>query len=367
MSMSEGPSGRSFFGAFVLIFAAMAALFVIDTFLARLQLSEDRAEATRLFREGREMAASGRYSEAAERFKSALSVDRENREYRLALAEAFTNAKKFPEAESALTMLLQQDSTDGDANLAMARLLAAEGKPTEASSYYHRAIYGRWKANATENPLKARFELVDLLAKQNAKEGLLAELLPLQEEAPKDATTRKRLGQLFLAAGSPGRAADVFRQLLRDAPRDPEAYAGLGEAEFARTNYQAALADFLEALRLKPGDTAIRRNLELCEQILSLDPTRRGLPVAERYRRSVKLVAAALDEAKSCLANSPDPAAQATLNAAARAIQAKAPESRQSAAVEPNLDLAEQLWRIREKQCPAEAGALALVLSKIAR
>jgi hypothetical protein len=48
MPPQELRTGRSFIGTFVLIFIALAALFVIDTFLARVEGNEDRAEATRL-------------------------------------------------------------------------------------------------------------------------------------------------------------------------------------------------------------------------------------------------------------------------------------------------------------------------------
>jgi tetratricopeptide (TPR) repeat protein len=370
MAEESGPTGTSLLSTFVLILAAMAVLFAADTFLVKLQQAEDRAEATRLYGKGRDMMAAGHYSEAAAQFKDAVSVDRQNREYRMALAGALLAAKDFSEAEQTLTTLLQEDSTDGDANLMMARLLAAEDQPAQAISYYHRAIYGRWTTNPAQNQLRVRFELVDLLAKQHTKEELLAELLPLQEEAPKDLATRKRIGQLFLSAGSPARAADVFRQLLHDDPQDADIYAGLGEAEFGRGNYQTAHADFLEAAQLKPDDSAIRARVELCEQILALDPTRRGLSPGDRYQRSLRLVGLALDQVNRC-APPADPAGQQQRDAADKVLKTKLPASRQSAAIESNLDLAEQLWTAHGRQCsstpPASEDALSLVLAKIAQ
>ncbi len=321
------------------------------------------------------MMQDGHYAEAAERFKDAVAVERDNRDYRLALAEALLAAKSFPEAESTLNELLQRDSTDGDANLMMARVMVGEMRIPEGVSFYHRAIYGRWNAKAAQNRLRVRYELIDLLARQNDKEELLAELLPLQEEAPADVKTRKRIGQLFLSAGSSARAADVFQGILRRDPQDPDVYAGLGEAEFARGNYPAARSDFLEASRLKPGDKAveenIRKRLELSEQIMTLDPTRRGLTANERYGRSLKLIALALDEINQCLQRPALPAAQDVLDAANKALKARLVESRQNAVTDSNLDLAEQLWQIRSKQCgsaaPASGDALPLVLAKIAQ
>ncbi|HEV8413956.1 MAG TPA: tetratricopeptide repeat protein [Bryobacteraceae bacterium] len=373
MPQQRLATGTSFIGTFVLMSIALAALFVIDTFLARIERAEDRAGAMRLLAEGHRLMQDGHYAEAAERFKDAVAVERDNRDYRLALAEALLAAKSFPEAESTLNELLQRDSTDGDANLMMARVMVGEMRIPEGVSFYHRAIYGRWNTNAAQNRLRVRYELIDLLARQNDKEELLAELLPLQEEAPDDVKTRKRIGQLFLSAGSSARAADVFQGILRRDPQDPDVYAGLGEAEFARGNYPAARSNFLEASRLKPGDKAvednIRKRLELSEQIMTLDPTRRGLPANERYRRSLKLVALALDEINRCLPTPALPSAQDVLDAASKALKARLVESRQNAVTDANLDLAEQLWQIRSKHCgsavPASGDALPLVLAKI--
>jgi tetratricopeptide (TPR) repeat protein len=361
-------SGTSFIGTLVIIFIALAALFATDTFLVRIERGEDQAEAGRLVAEGREMMRSRRYVEAAERFKDALSIERDNRDYRLALAAALLAAENFTEAESALGDLLQRDSTDGDTNLAMARVLVGETKIAEGISFYHRAVYGQWRTDAAQNRLKVRFELVDLLARQNAKEELLAELLPLQDEASTDLQTRTRIGELFLSAGSPARAADVFQDILRRDSENADAFAGLGEAEYARGNYQPARADFLNASRLKPEDAAIHKRLELCEQILSLDPTRRGLASNERYQRSLKLVALALDEINRCSRTS---ASQELLDSANKALKARVAELRQNAATEANLDLTEQLWQARVKECgssrPTSDDALALVLTKIAQ
>jgi len=210
---------------------------------------------------------------------------------------------------------------------------------------------------------------VDLLARQNAKEELLAELLPLQDEASADLQTRTQIGELFLSAGSPARAAEVFREILRHDAQSPDAYAGLGEAEFARGNYPTARTHFLNASRLKPDDAAIRKRLELSEQIISLDPTRRGLASNERYQRSLKLVAWALDEMYRCSRTQAPTVATDLVDAANKALKARVRELRQNAATEGNLDLTEHLWQARGKDCgsstPASDDPLALVLAKI--
>ncbi len=150
--------------------AAIAGLFVVDTFLARTERAEERTEAARRFSEGRKLMEQGRSADAIERLNDAVSIERDNREYRLALAEALLASGRFGGAESTLDDLLQQDSTDGPSNLMMARVMVREGKVAEGTSYYHRAIYGKWASKPTENRVAARFELIDLLVRQNDKE-----------------------------------------------------------------------------------------------------------------------------------------------------------------------------------------------------
>jgi Flp pilus assembly protein TadD len=106
-------------------------------------------------------------------------------------------------------------------------------------------------------------------------------LLPVQAQAPLDVKTQVRIGRLFLQAGSPTRSADTFRAILHDAPTSAEAYAGLGESDFARGNYRAAQRSFQAAVRLAPNDTPSAQRLETCNQLLTLDP-----PVAASTRRS---------------------------------------------------------------------------------
>jgi tetratricopeptide (TPR) repeat protein len=364
-------AGRSPAGTFAMVLAAIAALFVIDTFLAKMERTEDRAEANRLFSEGRKLMQQGNPAMAAQRFDDAVAIERENRDYRLALAEALLASGKIMEAESTLADLLEANSTDGAVNLAMARALLSEGKTTEAISFYHRAIYGQWKDHPLQNQVKVRFELVDLLARRHAKEELLAELLPLENEAPPDVDTRKRLGELFIAAGSPARAVGIFRDVIRRNPQDAQAYRGLGEAEFARGNYRSAQADFLAASRLNPDDSQIRERLELCSEVLSLDPTQRGLDAGERFQRSRKLLELALKDLDQCPPGALPSDTQQAVEKANQALKHPARITRGAEAADSNIDTAEQIWQARKKYCnPSNSAAgepLDLVLAKIAQ
>lgn len=381
MKQGRSASPTPLLGTLALVFVGIVVLFFVDTFLARMERSESRIEAQRFYQSGQQLMKEGRNDQAADQFRAALAVDRSNQEYQLALAQALTNAGQLAKAEASLADLLGRDGTAGAPNLAMARVLVKEGRVEEALSYYHRAIYGQWKQNALAHRVQIRFELIDLLVSRKETEGLLAELLPLQEEAPADIATKEKLGNLFTSAGSPVRAAELFREVLRRNPQDEGAYAGLGDAEFARGNYRTALAYFQAALRLRPADDRARQRSEICTQVLALDPTQRGLSTEEQFKRSVKVLDLVLSDVRQCLGAStptstpPSPGPQDLIDAAAKALKQRVTSSRQGAAVEVNLDLADKLWQLRKTECKAAAPPaatpmdepLSLVLNRIAQ
>jgi tetratricopeptide (TPR) repeat protein len=360
---SRNANRLSFLTTFGLVFLAIVGLFAADTFLARMERSESAVEAARLFAEARGLIQRGDNVDAIERIGDALSIERTNRLYRQTLAQTQLAAGKAADAEATLNELLEGDPTDGPANLIMGRVLAKESRFPEAISYFHRAIYGRWDADTAQNRLRARFELIDLLALRDSKEDLMAELLPVQDQIPRDLQTRARMGSLFLRAGSPARAADIFRGIVQEAPARAEGYAGLGDAEFAQANYRAAEGDFETALRLSPGDAAVRERLELSGKLLALDPTLRGLTPAERLTRSRRLVELVRDEVRQCAA--PD----LNKRAAGQVTQVN-PELNSELNPERNLDLAEDLWQARARECKSQPPAddpVALVMARLAR
>jgi len=364
------PTGRSVAGTLGLVALAIVALSIVDAYLARTERLENRSEADRLVAAGRGLMAKGRPLDAVSQFKTALEMERENSGDWLALGQAQLAADRLSDAETTLSELLRRDSTAGAANLALARVLVKEKRITDAVSTYHRAIYGHWDQDAEKNRVSVRFELVNLLAQQGSKEELLAELLPLLDVAPDDLAVREHLGHLFLAAGSAPRAGEIFREILRDHPADADAYAGLGESEFARGNYQTAHSDFQTASSLRPFDTDILGRLELATKVLALDPMRRGIGPEEQYRRSVEMLALASTAVTRC-GGAISAGEQDTVDSAQGAMKSHNRLVKLSEAVESNLNLAEEMWKIRQSICKqatsAEEEPLRLVLAKIAQ
>jgi tetratricopeptide (TPR) repeat protein len=286
----------------------------------------------------------------------------------VALAQAVLAEGRSLDAEQMLIPLLERDATDGGANLAMARVLAKQSRVDEAKSYYHRAIYGLWPGDAARSRAIARFELIDLLARTGARQELLAELLPIQDESPDDTVLRKRVANYFVLAGSPSRASDIYRDLLRKNSRDAEAYVGLGRAALALGNYPVARNDFLAAQRIAPEDSSIVKTIKLADSVIALDPTQRGLGLDEQVRRSRQLVQMTIKTAHKCL-DVEAPSVGAALDSVARSLIAPAGIVSRSQAIDENISIAGALWRMREGKCTARPDdeALALVHERISQ
>lgn len=362
-------SAQTFLVTFALIFAAMAGLFVVDTFLAGVQRRAGRSEAAARYREGKAFLAKGDAKHAADRFKAAIAIERENRDYELALADASRASGRPEAAVAALKPLLERDATDGAGNLSMARSLLALNRPEEAISYYHRAIYGHWPGDPIVARRTVRLELVELLAKRGARQELLAELLPMEDGGPSDTALERRRAHLFVVAGSPARAAAIFREMVRRNPSDGDALAGLGDAEAAQGNYRSAQVNLAAAATLRPGDPAIAEQLAQVNRVRDLDPTQRGIPPAERQRRSIILLGGALLAADHCPAMAADTAARPVLDSA-RTELAHPARTDAAQAAERLLDRAEQVWALREgclEAGSADERAVALVLNKLAQ
>jgi tetratricopeptide (TPR) repeat protein len=358
-----------FIATFAIVLGAIVVLLGFDAGLAKVDAAETRSHAATAYQTGESLNAQGKIREAIDHFRTAATLDHSRATYTVALAQAILKENHPEDAEQLLRPLLEQNATDGASNLAMARVLAKEGRIEEAKAYYHRAIYGLWPTESERNRAAARFELIDLLARTDAKQELLSELLPIESEAPNDTAQRKRIAHLFVIAGSPARASNIFRDVVRHNSRDTDAWIGLAEAALAMGNYPTARADLQTAARLSPTDTTIQAKISLTDSVIAIDPTQHGLGLDDQYRRSRNLVQMTITSTRKCLgAAAPDVAA--ALDSVTRSLVAPAGGISRSQAIDENLSLASALWRMRRERCtanPKDEQALTLVQDRIAQ
>ncbi|HEX3683006.1 MAG TPA: tetratricopeptide repeat protein [Bryobacteraceae bacterium] len=359
-------------GLILVVIAVIGGLAALDMFLEGAEQAELADQAQRAYVRGSRLAQAGKAAEAIDALRRAHALERKNLIYELQLITVLTAAGKTSEAEPLMNEVLDAGRNDGAANLVAARLRLKEGKLVDSEAYYHRAIYGQWPQDAAAHRMAARLELIDLLVAKNQKEDLLAELLPLEEEARNNPTIQLRLARLFLIAGSPSRAADVYRALVREQPENAQAHEGLGEAELELGDYGAAHAAFKAAFAQTPNDSNLRSKLQLASTLASLDPTPRWLPSAEKYQRSLRILEWAQQDLEKCIQRQPSGASgeqQNLLERAEDAMDYAKPAQMTNESSEGGLSLAEKIWQARLSACgPATAPdeeALRLIMAKL--
>src|SRR5689334_2918164 len=369
-SPPPGASTSEFLLAFGLILTAILLLLVFDTALARIDKSARSVTALQEYKRAQVLFTSGKLDDAIDHYRAAATLDRDHSIYTVALSQAILAQGRPAVAEQLLRPVLDRDANDGAANLELARVLVKEGKPDEAKSYYHRAIFGVWQGPDTErNRTAARYELIDLLAQAGDKQDLLSELLPLQDEAQND-SARRKVAHLFVVAGSPERASDMYRTILRQNPRDAEAFVGLADATLAMGNFNTARDHLDAALKVAPDDSVIKKRIALTDTVIVLAPGWRSLAIDEQLRRSKALVQRTITAARKCLdVSSPDVAA--ALDSVTRSLVASAANVPRAQAIEENLSIAGTIWRMRGTRCSTEQKpdeeALRLIQEKIAQ
>jgi tetratricopeptide (TPR) repeat protein len=368
---SGGRAGSwEFLSTFVAVLVAIGMFFILDLALARVERRESAAHAADLYDEGNALLAKNDPHDATTRFAAAVAIERTNLDYQLALGEAMLADGRVDDASDVLRSVLSHAETDGSANIAMAHVLVSQGRLEEAKSYYHRAIYGRWRSDAPLHRRAARLELIDMLAQRHETSELLAELLPLEDVAADSIALRRRLGHLFITAGSPTRAVAIFRDLLRRNANDADAYAGLGEAALASGNFHTAHADLLAARRIAPSQPRVDKLLAVTDTIIALNPDERGLTGRQRLDRARTLLARTLAFLERC--PPPSSAADSARYAAARAALAEPVRlSAEETARDALLNSANDLWDARPARCepdatPADA-ALAMIQARLAQ
>jgi tetratricopeptide (TPR) repeat protein len=215
--------------------------------------------------------------------------------------------------------------------------------------------------------MEVRLELGKQLASHGEKEELLAELLALESEAQASPTILKQIAELYQVAGSPARAANVYRELILKNPDDIDAYEGLGGDELALGDYRAALAAFLNANRRSPGNRTIQEDIGLLNAMATIDPTPRRLSSAEKFARSANILKLTRDALNSCAKTEE---ARRMLDDCDKVLAEKTPVHVTNELAEARLALAEQLWQARIKFCGPSTSeqehTLRLIMTKLA-
>jgi CIC family chloride channel protein len=330
--------------------------------------AERTKRAQRFYEAGQDLFQRERYPEAIEQFRSALSMSHSFSD-RLALALALVKGDRMNEATVYLEEVLRERPSNGPANLAFAAVEAAAGRQENAILHYRRAIVGSWPDAPAQNRFHARIELIDYLEKLKRAREARAELLALAANPPGEPASQKQIGQMLLHFGLAREAVDLYSQMIKSGPPDAAEQTGLGKAYFAMGDYRPAKDAFRRALQIDPGEKDATRLAEVCDEILGLDPTLRGLASTERFRRSetlVRLILARMDACEPDRSQWPNSVVEAATAARTVLSHKRAPRSF-AAAADRNILEATTLWAECLKLCgpPHPDDDIALILARV--
>ncbi len=273
----------------VVLAAAAVVLFGVTRSLAEWAEATGAETAATWFERGEALVASGELVEGIAALRRAVSRDRLNATYVLALVRALTDPSQGEdgraEARRLLLQLREREPDRPEINFRLARLSAGSGDVEEATRYYNHAMYGLAPDNPEYDRRRIRVELATFLLDQGERDRSLGELFTLAADVPDAAADRNELGDLFLRAGDARAALAQFTGALRDEPQNGAASAGAGRAAFALGSFPQAERYLQQAIRQGATEPDLAPMLDTVRRVRSINPMASGLVSSERVRR----------------------------------------------------------------------------------
>lgn len=337
---------------------ALIPAFAVTTAVTKGYRAEQRRLAAEWFVRGSDALDSGRAEQAIYAFRTALTFSREDRLFRLRLAQALAADGRTNEARAYLLTLREAQPGNGPVNLELARLAARTGDTADASRYYHAAIEGAWSDTVEAQRRAIRLEHARFLVSSGAHLSAQSELIVLAGDLPPDPGVQKEVAALMLDTGLARRAQEIYEQQLKTSPRDPVALAGAGRAAFETGNFIAAETQLARAVAAGAEDAEVTSALATARLISGLDPYRRRLTLRSRAGRAMQALNIAETRLETCPSARDDARLTglgATISSHRTALDTAA--SRDLDAVDEAMDVVFQIEQIAAAVCGEPDGA----------
>ena len=215
---------------------------------------QDLEEGERLFLDGIEEMASGRWPEALLSLEAAEEYAGADPKTLRRKAECLMQLGRPAEAAAALEHAAGEDRGNRSVAYALAEARAAMGEPEQA-----RALLEKTISEDAEAPIAALARLRDLLVEQGENRAALSVQQQLASRVPPSArlaeeqrtlALRHAFGRELLDRGEPAEAARVFRAILDEDSGAVPAWVRLGEAYLIGGNERAAVETWQKAFDL---------------------------------------------------------------------------------------------------------------------
>ena len=216
----------------------------------------DVEEGARLYQEGLEQMASGRWSDALLSLEAAREYEGDHPDVLKRLAECFSHLGRNAEAVAALEDAAAENRSDRAVAYALAEALRGAGEAERA-----RALLARTTAEDPEPPIRALGRLRDLQRDAGEIREALAtqhQILTLAPPSERAAEERRMLalrhaqGRSLLEAGEAAEAVQVFRGIVLEDPGAIPAWVRLGEAWIASGNEKEGIRAWEQASSRPP-------------------------------------------------------------------------------------------------------------------
>jgi tetratricopeptide (TPR) repeat protein len=317
----------------------LSVVVVVGVFLTRAAAEANRTlrsrDAAAWYQLARRQEREGRAAAAVRALRRATALDRQRREYRIALGTALAANGEDAAARQVLLDIRDSAPDDADVNVQLAHLDARGGHVDRAVRYYQSALQELWRENQQMTRRALRVELIRFLVAHGRPNRALAEAITLSSNTPDHAAAQNEAGWLLLETGDPGRALAMFRRVLGRHRTDAAALEGAGAAAFDTGDYAAALR-YLRAA----GPSLSSHRVELrtiAGLVMSRDPFRAGLRLDERRRRLIVDLETARERLENCLKKTSD-----------EVMHERLERLRQVTAVSPATLRLKQLWQFPE-------------------
>lgn len=294
------PSTRSSQIVLAVTLLLIIAGFALTQYFVNVHRQTESALAARWFTRGEQAMQAHLPAAAADCYRTALSYDPENWQYRLHLAQALLADNRLAEARAHLSSLWEEEPADGEVNLTLAHLHVKRGDYAKAVRYYSNAINGVWNDEPRARRIATRFELANFLLQQHNLAQAQAELVAIQADGPADPADQLQLGNLLLQVNEAQRAIQAFDAALQREPDSAQAWLGKAQASLALADYEEAEHAITIAVDRDPKLNDARQQLDVVRELLRLDPALRGLSLADRSKRTAEAFELAMKRINSC-------------------------------------------------------------------
>jgi chloride channel protein, CIC family len=252
------------------------------------------------YRHGEQLLAQGQADQAAAAFRNALAHSPQDVKARAALGQALIRTGHFQEAASYLSGVVRAEPENGPAWLGLAEVALDSGERKKALVLFRQALAKEWPVAEEPQRRSAQLKYAELLGADGQTSEAVSLLLAMIGQRGDDAALGKKAAEVVKSIGSAQQLEDAYAALASRFPADTKVWMRLGDIRFGADKDRPALEAYRHAIQADPENEDAHRVVALLEEILSLDPTRRGLSIRERARRWDQILQRVIDAAAAC-------------------------------------------------------------------